>query len=286
MDLNEKLFNAAVDGDADRVHFLLSRGANIQAKDQQNCIPCERSAKAGQIETTNILIDFSGNARAYFGTRSLLAAAKYGQIPLAVNLLVGGIEVNSTDDKGHSALHYAAEHGQPEMIRALRDNGANINAVAIKFRREMPLHMASYKGHTETVEVLCSLGAAVDGKDGQGAAPLHYAAQTGQISVIEALSRLGATLDARDNNGWTPLHFSAREGNTRATEVLIELGADPAPKEYVFKHTPLHLASQQGHADVMLSLMRGGANTTKIVEENKRKSRFSDNRSPLSRSLG
>ena len=40
----------------------------------------------------------------------------------------GGLDVNSQDDMGHSALHFAIQHGNTSVIEQLVKHGADVNA--------------------------------------------------------------------------------------------------------------------------------------------------------------
>ena len=43
------------------------------------------------------------------------------------SLLRMGLDPNSVDKMGHSALHHAVFEGQPDILKLLLDNGAEIN---------------------------------------------------------------------------------------------------------------------------------------------------------------
>ncbi len=53
-------------------------------------------------------------------------------------------------------LHFAAEGGNPDIVRRLLDLGLNVNANAEYDRT--PLHMGCKAGHTEVVQILLDHG--------------------------------------------------------------------------------------------------------------------------------
>lgn len=66
--------------------------------------------------------------------------------------------------EGGTALHYAAENGQTEIVQLLLSNGADVNAKAKNgFDLDTPLDDAISNGHTEIIELLEKNG----GKTGQ-----------------------------------------------------------------------------------------------------------------------
>ena len=107
-------------------------------------------------------------------------------------LMKGGM-----DEK--TPLHYACENGNMQLVEALVDRGADVNA-----RDEIqstPLHEASFNGHTDVALYLVGLGADVNARTTSQSTPLHYASFVGHTEVAIALVNMGADVNAIDNNG-------------------------------------------------------------------------------------
>jgi len=99
----------------------------------------------------------------------------------------------SFDDQ-HTALLLAAREGRAQMVGALVVAGADVNAVEPTFGA-VPLHKATYNGHTEITRILA-------------AAP-------------------GIDLDFRGyTNGYTPLLDALWHGFAECAHVLLDAGAD------------------------------------------------------------
>jgi len=84
-------------------------------------------------------------------SQMLFAAANVGNIDELRRLLELGANVDTQDDGGQSALHYACGKGHVEFVKLMLLHGANPD---ISNRNEArPLHTACIKGHRECVEV-------------------------------------------------------------------------------------------------------------------------------------
>jgi ankyrin repeat protein len=155
-------------------------------------------------------------------------AAMRGDVATVRSLLQRGADVNAPRPDGMSALHWAAERGDPELIDMLLYAGANPKAVT-RIGHYTPLHVASRVGHAAVVEKLLKAGADVNAKtSNSGATPLHLAATSGDAATVRALAQNGADLDARESE-WeqTPLIFAAGSNRIEAIRVLLESGANP-----------------------------------------------------------
>ena len=85
-------------------------------------------------------------------------AAMRGDVDAVRQLLREGADVNAAQGDGMSALHWAAEHGDPELTEMLLYAGATIDVVT-RIGEYTPLHIASRNGVSEVVSVLLAAGA-------------------------------------------------------------------------------------------------------------------------------
>jgi len=85
---------------------------------------------------------------------------------------------------------------------------------------------------------------------------LHFAAEGGHLDIInEILARDDVTIDAASNSKRTPLHAAAIKGDVAIAKALVIKGADPNYKDFD-ESTPLHLASEFGHKDIVQYLVQ------------------------------
>ena len=155
-------------------------------------------------------------------------AAMQGRIDQVRALLRDGEDVNAAQGDGMSALHWAAERGDAEMVEVLVVAGAEVEAIT-RIGGYTPLHIASRGARALAVQALIEQGADVNARTApSGSTPIHLAAAAGDAGVIRMLVEHGADANAREAE-WqqTPLIFAASWNRVDAIIALIEGGADP-----------------------------------------------------------
>jgi ankyrin repeat protein len=151
-----------------------------------------------------------------------------------------------------TALILASENGHREVVQALLDKGADVNA---KMNDGGPALMkASENGHREVVQTLLDNGAEVNAKMNDGGTALMKASENGHREVVQALLDKGADVNAKTRRGVTALMLASWEGHrvmnhawyTRTSmkggnrwcdvvQVLLAKGADVCAKAYDHK---------------------------------------------------
>lgn len=125
---------------------------------------------------------------------------------------------------GTTLLMEAAKRGSDEMCKILIDKRANINTT--NESGKSALHFAAIFGHVLFCERLINVGAVIDMKDKEGFTPLYLAAEYGNVLVCKRLIKRGANVNTTDKNGITPLYMAAKNRRLDMCELLIENGAD------------------------------------------------------------
>jgi ankyrin repeat protein len=118
---------------------------------------------------------------------------------------------------------------------------------------------AARHGDVQAVGKLLDEGVAPDAKDETGETPLLSASLGGHSDVVAILVERGAKTGSRNDRGLTPLHGAAYAGSLATVRLLVESGAAVNDAENVFKVTPLIVAAEEGHADVISFLAGHGA---------------------------
>jgi Ankyrin repeats (3 copies)/Ankyrin repeats (many copies) len=112
------------------------------------------------------------------------------------------------------------------------------------------------------------MGAEVDRCSGSTEAPLHVAAANSSMHMLQLLLDRGASPKLRDKYGCTALQQACRAGALDVVALLLQNGADLGfmqhKAEDAFTHTisfsptPLHLASDCGHSEIVKVLLEAG----------------------------
>lgn len=128
---------------------------------------------------------------------ALISAAFFANIKWAYKLLEYGADPHLTGGPHGSALHAAARHGKPELVRSLLlDRGVSANLVA--------------GNHGHVLQAACNPRGAVD-----------------YLPCIRLLLQQGSDVNARGGKYDTALQCAAKHGKLDAVRILLEHGADP-----------------------------------------------------------
>ncbi|HYA73620.1 MAG TPA: ankyrin repeat domain-containing protein [Roseiarcus sp.] len=84
--------------------------------------------------------------------RDLIEAIKKGHVAIVHAFLAKGASANARDDRGGSALHWAAGRGKLDVVELLLAAGADPGAEDGAGRT--PLHVAECRGKSETADLL------------------------------------------------------------------------------------------------------------------------------------
>ena len=98
--------------------------------------------------------------------------------------------MNVAQSDGMTALHWAAELGNVELVRLLVDAGADLEAPT-RIGDLTPLHIGAEVGQSGTVRALLEAGANAESRNANGSAPLHFAAMSGSVEAVVALADHG-----------------------------------------------------------------------------------------------
>ena len=199
--------------------------------------------------------------------------AKYREI-------VGKEIVNYQDERGTSALHYAAVSGDVDLVNSLIRAGANVNATTFG-SKNIPLHFATNPGiaggkfNPQIIKALIKAGADTQAKRTDRKTPLEFAPsqykeqikkiiqkdifnlvktkRTEEIvlakKILEQFLKRPNIFDKKivnyqDKRGTSALHYAAASGDLELVKLLIQAGANVNATTFGSKNTPLHFATK------------------------------------------
>jgi ankyrin repeat protein len=152
----------------------------------------------------------------------LLLAAQYGHMEVIKKLLEFHSDINSLNQGGLSALHFAANSGHIEIVNYLLEKGIIVNPT-IPDGINSALHFAAQGGHVEVIKALLKKDALVNYKNANGETPLDFAAKTGAFEVVKLLLDNGAAVDLKsEEEGYQSLNWAAEGGHFAIVKRLIQ----------------------------------------------------------------
>ncbi|WP_265024303.1 ankyrin repeat domain-containing protein [Wolbachia endosymbiont (group A) of Epagoge grotiana] len=245
-------------GQYDMVRFLVDQGASILAKDNNVKTPLRIVNELGNTEVANFL-------RAKLD-KYLFSAIERKDIRKVSDFLDGGANIEAKGINNQTPLCVASCKGNLYVLKLLLSRNAKVNVQDDS--RKTPLHYAAREGHSDVAELLLGRGTMINAEDCFGMAPLHYAAYHNRKNMVSFLIKQDAKIEAVDKEAKTPLHYAAGKGHLDVAELLLDRGAI-IDAEDRFGMTPLHYAACYNREDVVSFLISRDAKVEAMDEEDK-----------------
>ncbi|TGO47458.1 hypothetical protein BOTNAR_0524g00050 [Botryotinia narcissicola] len=234
------------------------------------------AAHFGHEHVTNLLIQHGVVSELALGL-----GVQSGNINVVKRLLPIENDINKTDAKSNTPLHYAAARGSLDMSFLLLKGGADKNVN--RADGSIAIHLAATAGHLAIVKLLFETEVYVTDT---GYDSLQLASQCGHSDVVEYLlaqsmdfhhsvtSQMlldqNAKVNVENEEGLTPLHLAAREGSEEIMQQLLDVDEDTSEdfgpdrsctenKAYFIdgshKMSPLQIAASVGHINIAKLLL-------------------------------
>ncbi|HLQ79071.1 MAG TPA: ankyrin repeat domain-containing protein [Terriglobia bacterium] len=195
----------------------------------------------------------------------LIDAVKNADVKAVRTLIAAHIDINTPDVDGSSALHWAAQRDNAEIVDLLLAAGANPKA-ATRYN-VTPLSLACTNGNNVVIEHLLKAGVDPNSTAEEGETALMTASLTGKVDAVKVLLDHGADVQAKDPiKGQTALMWAASEGNAGTVTLLVNAGSDVKAKSKA-GFTPLLFGVRNGHIDVVKVLLEHGANVNDVATD-------------------
>jgi ankyrin len=256
------LHMAAQGNHIDCSRLLLHAGIPVDDVTKDLLTPLHITAHCGHHEECKFLLDRSSNPdeKAMNGFAALHVAVKKRRIKVILLLLRGyGGDPNIATESGMTALHVAAYLGFDDCTKTLLDCEARPN-VQTKEYWESPLHFAARGNFVPVARLALDHGADVNCKECvENKTALHIAARQGNQEMVTLLLERKADVEAEASDLSRPIHLASKEGHSEVVQQLAHTGGaktDPMTKRQL---SPLHLAAKYNKPQVARVLLENGA---------------------------
>lgn len=180
--------------EAQMVQMLLRRGADVNAREDDNRTPLFSTVHGEDPEVVHLLIQNGAdvNARDNDGKTALHSAVFFRNRTIAEALLRNEADVNARDNEGRTPLHNVNNISidKENIIGLLLDYGADVNAASNDGSRA--IHWAAIMGDDFGIQRLLDAGAEINPVNQEGKTPLDYTIYIGIMSTIKLLRSRGA----------------------------------------------------------------------------------------------
>jgi len=226
-DLTQELANAVLAADVARIKFLVSKGADINARDAQGYGPVHTAARNRHPDLIAALADLGAdlNAPDSDGMTPLIHAAMRNHVPTVKMLLERGADIERANAQGYSPLALSIAENKFEVAKALMEAGAAIDKPA---------------GPEGLTPLMVAVSQVSPGEGG-----IFLPGSTRPIDVARELIARGANVNAQTEHGVTPLMIAAARNVTPMIGLLLQAKADPAMRSKEGK-TAQEIAEQNG----------------------------------------
>ena len=298
--LNQKLWDAAKEGDVSKVNESIKAGGDINWRDEDSWPVLVVAASKGHVKVVQTLLDNGANISNQ--TDSGLTALKMSQYTrhIAVKNLLIDHEMKKrkkfntlpkTKKIGlqyqRDLLHQEAIIGEEEAVKMLLLRGFDIDEQDED--KNTALHLAAREGKEDIVNLLLSVGANSNIKNSMrqdpsalartsrirnaievynmidpGVQKMDYlfrrAVSAGQLDLVQIFISRGINVEKSDNDKTTPLHLAVRNQNFNVANTLIEKCVNISQKDGN-GNTALHLAVENENDEIVKLLVKYDINT-------------------------
>lgn len=181
--------------------------------------------------------------------------------------------IHDQNKKDETILHVAIKNGKSlDVIRELLHYGIDINTKDINGNTALHVALGWSMGNLSLVRELLNHGASVHAKNRYNQTPLHLAVENElDIKIIREVLKHGAKANTKDLYNNTPLFkaLSSSFDNVDVVKSLLQHGADISEKNSKLQ-TALHIAIQQRKSlEIIQEILKYGADVN-IKDERSR----------------
>ncbi|RDW58460.1 hypothetical protein BP5796_12390 [Coleophoma crateriformis] len=259
--LDKALYLASSDGHTEAIEQLLSKGADVNARDIRRGSALQAASYKGHEQIVNLLLEKGADVNAQGGhCGNALQAASIGVHEQIVKLLLEkDVDVNAQGGYYGNALQAISFRGHEQIVNLLLEKGADVNAQGGLYGNA--LQAASVEGHEQIVRLLLEKDVDVNAQGGYYGNALQAASYGDHEPIVKLLLEKGVYVNARGGHYCNALQAASGRGFMRIVNLLISSGANVNVQGGFYGST-LHAAVETGHEDIVKLLLSYGADYT------------------------
>lgn len=270
-----EIMESASQNDIREIEECLKKGSDIEATAKDGRTALMVAAEKAHLDAVGCLIDNGANLNATNsrGWTALMIAVRDANSAVVNFLLKRGADANHVSPDHWTALAEAAQSGHTLLVKALLEYSADTE---VRSSHDWtPLMHACYRGDDDCVYRLIEAGAIIESRSQRDETPMLLAAAAGHIAIVRTLLNQGALPDASwamkarlptdtgDTGdtvsdliertyqlGWTPLMVACQNGHQEIVRVLLQAGANTKPRSPLSKNS-LEIAKENGRAEIL-----------------------------------
>lgn len=248
------LHHAVLLGELEVIEVLLAGGLSPNEGDACGCTPLHVAVRDSQLQALDKLLKLGcdRDARTHHQDTPLHMACLLNKPEYCAMLMKAGADVNAAADRGQTPLHVAADAAHDACVLTLlsrehRPEHARADKHAVRLNhtngmKQTPLHVAAWRGHASTCDLLIQAHAQVDPLDAEQNTPLQLAVRKNCVGVLRTLLRLQADPKRPNAFGLLPLQQACVDGSLEVCKALKELRMDVRLDDVEPWQWPLSLA--------------------------------------------
>ncbi|XP_065304184.2 ankyrin repeat and SAM domain-containing protein 3-like isoform X5 [Dermacentor albipictus] len=152
-------------------------------------------------------------------------AASFGDVSRLRDLLNTRRDADAQNRGGWTPLMYAACSGQTVILQLLLEQGASVNLHGGRHKRTATIVAAMY-GRQQCIALLHQHGADLELRDHEDRTALFHAAALGHAAVVQLLVDLGASINCVERfSGHSPLSIATDQNHDNVVEILLNAGS-------------------------------------------------------------
>ncbi|XP_046567998.1 serine/threonine-protein phosphatase 6 regulatory ankyrin repeat subunit A-like [Haliotis rubra] len=260
---NNILHLGCQEGHVDVVKYVLSENVvDINSRGNNNKTPVMVAGRRGHKDVVELLVQNGAklSLRDARGDNILHHVCSGGHVELLKYVLSQKtVDINSRGCDNMTPVMEAGQRGHKEVVGLLVKNGANLSLKAD--RSNNILHLACFRGHVEVVKYVLSQNAVdINSRGNSSKTPVMDAGRNGHKDMVELLVQNGANLSLSDAHGDNILHYVCSGGHVEVLKYVLSRDTEDINRRGNGNKTPVMVAGERGHRDVVELLVQKGAN--------------------------